>query len=72
MGTPLRNWGRGIGSYDPRTGRTSSAFRYGATTIEGESIQPSSQVDAAVGKAEGGAPSWREFDQRCSQGGAKK
>jgi hypothetical protein len=45
---------------------------HGATTVEGEAIQPSSQVDSAVGKAEGGAPSWREFDQRCSQGGAKK
>jgi hypothetical protein len=35
-GIPLRDWGSA--SYDPRTGRTSSAFVRGATTIEGEHI----------------------------------
>jgi hypothetical protein len=71
MGIPLRNWGRGTASYDPKTGRASSAFVHGATTIEGESIQPSSQVDSATTKGEGGAPGWSEYDQRNTQGGGR-
>jgi hypothetical protein len=65
-GIPLRNWGRGTGSYDPRTGRQSSAFVGGATTIEGEQISPSSQVDTAQGQADTGTPSLAEIDARRS------
>ena len=72
MGIPLRNWGRGTASYDPRTGRQSSAFVHGATTIEDEHIAPSSQVDSAAGKASGGAPNFHEWQASKSQGGARK
>jgi hypothetical protein len=65
-GIPLRNWGRGTGSYDPRTGRSASAFAKGATTIEGERIAPSSQVDTAQGQADTGTPSLAEIDRRRS------
>jgi hypothetical protein len=66
MGIPLRNWGRGTASYDPRTGRQSSAFVHGATTIEDEHIAPSSQVDTAQGQADKGTPSLAEIDARRS------
>jgi hypothetical protein len=72
MGIPLRNWGKGTASFDPKTGRASSAFVDGATTIEGEAIHPSSQVNSASTPGVNGGQSFAEFDLRNSQGGTRK
>jgi hypothetical protein len=67
--TPLRDWA--AASYDPKTGRAASSLmpNGSSTTIEGEHIAPSAQLDHSSGR--GGADSWKEFDRRNTQGGSR-
>jgi hypothetical protein len=64
-GVSLRQWA--CGSYDPRTGRSASAYSTDATIIEDQKVNPSSQVSAATGTAAGGTPSWTEIDKNRSR-----
>jgi hypothetical protein len=52
---PLRDWN--VPSYDPKSGRSASAFKHGsAFSADGLRINPSSQVDAARAGGVNGAP----------------
>jgi hypothetical protein len=63
---PLRDWS--CASYDPKTGRSASAYDYGsAFSAEGFRISPSAQISEANTAGEGGARSFGQCDKARQQ-----